>query len=58
MGEDVLKMFETVKEITLKMPNKHHILSNLELFGMENKNEIFIATDEPYGYITGTIVRE
>jgi len=58
MGEDVLKTFDEVREITLKMPNKHHILANLELFGMENKNEIFMATDEPYGYITGTIVRE
>ena len=58
MGEDVLKEFEEVKDITLKMPNKHHILANLEPFGMDNKNEIFIATDEPYGYITGTVVRE
>ena len=58
MGENVLSAFEAVKEITLKMPNKHHILFNLEPFGMDNRNEIFIATDEPYGYITGTVVRE
>jgi urate oxidase len=58
MGEDVLKAFDEVKEITLRMPNKHHILANLEPFGMDNKNEIFIATDEPYGYITGTVTRE
>ena len=58
MGEDVLKTFDAVKEITLKMPNKHHILANLEPFGMGNKNDIFIATDEPYGYITGTVVRQ
>jgi urate oxidase len=58
MGEDVLNGFREVKEITLKMPNKHHILANLEPFGMDNKNEIFIATDEPYGYITGTVTRD
>ena len=58
MGEEVLRRFDAVKEISLKMPNKHHIPFNLEQFGMENNNEIFIATDEPYGYITGTIVRE
>ena len=58
MGEDVLKEFTDVKEITIKMPNKHHLLANLEPFAMENKNEIFIATDEPYGFITGTITRE
>ena len=57
MGEAVLKENGLVKEISLIMPNKHHILFNLEQFGMENKNEIFIATDEPYGYITGTLRR-
>lgn len=57
MGEEVLKANSQVKEINLAMPNKHHILFNLEQFGMENKNEIFIATDEPYGYITGKVVR-
>jgi len=58
MGEAVLKACAEVKEISLVMPNKHHILFNLEQFGMENKNEIFVATDEPYGYITGTLRRD
>ncbi|MFC0181359.1 urate oxidase [Pseudarcicella hirudinis] len=58
MGEKVLENYETVKEISLKMPNKHHILFNLEQFGIPNRNEIFIATDEPYGYITGTVIRD
>ena len=57
MGEAVLKKFDEVQEISLKMPNKHHIPFNLDPFGMENNNEIFIATDEPYGYITGTVTR-
>ena len=57
MGEAVLQENDIVKEIHLKMPNKHHILYNLQQFGMDNKNEIFIATDEPYGYITGTVTR-
>jgi urate oxidase len=54
----VLNSFSAIKAITLKMPNKHHIPANLEPFGMDNKNEIFIATDEPYGYITGTVTRD
>ena len=58
MGEEVLKQHEDVEEISLIMPNKHHILFNLDQFGMENKNEIFMATNEPFGYITGTITRE
>jgi len=57
MGDAVLNTFPDITEITLKMPNKHHILFNLQQFGMENHNEIFVATDEPYGYITGTLVR-
>ena len=58
MGEAVLGAFPLVKEITLQMPNKHHILFNMQPFGLENNNEIFIATDEPYGYITGTMSRD
>jgi urate oxidase len=58
MGTAVLEKHETVNEISLIMPNKHHIPFNLEPFGMDNKNEIFIATDEPYGYITGTVARD
>ena len=58
MGEDILKKYAQVDEISLIMPNKHHILFNLVQFGIENNNEIFIATDEPFGYITGTVARE
>ena len=58
MGKEVLEKFDAVKEISLVMPNKHHILFNLQQFGMENKNEVFVATDEPFGYITGTVTRE
>lgn len=58
MGSAVLEENDVVSEISLIMPNKHHIPFNLDQFGMDNKNEIFIATDEPYGYITGTVTRE
>ena len=58
MGEKVLQGNDPVKKISFIMPNKHHLLFNLEQFGIENNNEVFIATDEPYGYITGTVTRE
>lgn len=58
MGEAVLNQHDSVKEISFIMPNKHHIPFNLEPFGMSNDNDIFIATDEPYGYITGTVTRD
>lgn len=57
MGEAVLEQDASIVETSLIMPNKHHILFNMQPFGMENKNEVFMATDEPFGYITGTVKR-
>jgi len=58
MGKAVLEAHPEVKEIHLEMPNKHHIPFNLEQFNIEHKNEIFVATDEPYGLIVATVTRE
>lgn len=57
IGEKILEETAEVKEISLIMPNKHHIPFNLEPFGQPNTNEVFVATDAPFGYITGTVVR-
>ncbi|MGH9316028.1 MAG: factor-independent urate hydroxylase [Thermoanaerobaculia bacterium] len=57
MGEAVLERYAEVLEIRLSMPNKHHLPVDLSPFGLENDNEIFVATDEPYGLIEGTIRR-
>ena len=35
------------------MPNLHRIPFNLEPFGLKFENDIFVATDEPYGLIKG-----
>ena len=40
------------------MPNKHHLLVNLTPFGLDNPNEVFVGTDEPYGLIEGTVRRQ
>jgi len=56
MGEAALEIAE-VEEIHLSMPNKHHIPVDLTPFGLENRNEIFVATVEPYGLIEGTLRR-
>jgi len=58
MGKSVLEAYAGISEIHLQMPNKHHIPFNLEQFDIQNENEIFIATDEPYGLITATVTRE
>ncbi len=57
MGQGALGACPAVTEITLTMPNKHHILADLSPFGRENENEVFVVTDEPYGYITATLAR-
>jgi urate oxidase len=56
MGEAVLETLD-VEEIHLSMPNKHHIPVDLTPFGLENRNEIFVATVEPYGLIEATLRR-
>ena len=35
------------------LPNKHHNLVDLVAFGLENPGEVFIATQDPFGLITG-----
>ena len=45
------------QSITLVMPNRHHLPIDLTRFGMENRNEIFVATEEPHGLIEATLSR-
>jgi urate oxidase len=58
MGEVVLNECADIVEIRLSMPNKHHLLVDLGPFGLENENEIFVATSEPYGLISAVLRRE
>jgi urate oxidase len=57
MGNAMLAACADVVEVTLRLPNRHHILVNLEPFGMDNPNDVFVATDEPYGLIEATVRR-
>jgi urate oxidase len=57
MGEAVLQTHPEISKIRFSLPNKHHLLYDLARFGMENDNEIFHATNEPYGLIEGTVER-
>jgi urate oxidase len=57
MGQSVLDAVELVESITLVMPNKHHLPVDLTRFGLENHNQLFVATDEPYGRIEATLTR-
>ncbi|MDD5140213.1 MAG: urate oxidase [Verrucomicrobiales bacterium] len=57
MGVAALKAAPEIAKVHLAMPNKHCLLVNLAPFGLENKNELFVPTDEPHGQIEGTISR-
>jgi urate oxidase len=57
MGQSVLDTVEDVSRIRLVMPNKHHLPIDLARLGLENRNEIFVPTDEPHGLIEATLVR-
>jgi urate oxidase len=57
MAEAALGACADVDEITLTLPNRHHLLVDLEPFGLDNPNEVFVATDQPFGLIEATIRR-
>jgi urate oxidase len=57
MGQAALGVTTDVTEITLTLPNRHHLLIDLEPFGLENPNEVFVATEQPFGLIEATIRR-
>jgi urate oxidase len=57
MGKAVLERFSAIEKIHFSFPNRHHILYNLERFGMENDKEIFHGDPEPYGLIEGWVER-
>ncbi len=57
MGEAALAACSDITEISLSLPNRHHVLVDLQPFGLDNPNEIFVATDQPFGLIEATVRR-
>jgi urate oxidase len=57
MGEAALAAVPEISEISMACPNMHFILMNLSAFGLDNKNEVFLPTDEPHGQIECTVGR-
>ena len=57
MGRAVLDNVPDVADIHIVMPNRHHLPIDLTRFGLENRNEIFVATQEPFGLIQATVRR-
>jgi len=57
MAEAALDVCADITEITISLPNRHHLLVDLKPFGLDNPNEVFVATDQPYGLIEATVRR-
>lgn len=57
MAEAALAACADITEITVSLPNRHHLLVDLKPFGLDNPNEVFVATDQPYGLIEATVKR-
>jgi urate oxidase len=58
MGKAALEVRPELAEIRLAMPNKHHFVVDLSAFDLRNENEVFYASDRPYGLIEGTVTRD
>jgi urate oxidase len=57
MATAALEACADVTEITISLPNRHHLLVDLKPFGLDNPNEVFVPTEEPYGLIEATVRR-
>lgn len=58
MAQAILERHEEVDEVRMALPNLHHWLVDLRPFGLDNDNEVFVATTEPHGLIEATVTRD
>ena len=57
MGQAALAHTDIIDEVYMLMPNKHNLLIDMNRFGSDNPNHIFVPTDEPHGTIEATVQR-
>lgn len=57
MGEAVLEAVPEITEISLRLPNQHHLPFDLTRFGLEWEGTVFQPVSEPYGDIYLTVTR-
>lgn len=57
MGTAVLGAAPNIEEVTLSMPNLHHVAVDLAYCGIQNDGQVFVVTDKPSGRIEGTVRR-
>ena len=57
MGGAALAAVPQIIDVTMACPNKHYLLVNLKPFQLDNRNQVFLPTDEPHGQIECTVGR-
>ena len=57
MGTAALEACANIDEVTLSMPNLHHVAVDLSYCGIKNDGQVFVVTDKPSGRIEGTVRR-
>ena len=58
MADSVLAACPEIDEISLDMPNQHHLLADIAKMSLENANDIFVPSPEPFGVISATVRRD
>ncbi|MGH8164294.1 MAG: factor-independent urate hydroxylase [Rhodanobacteraceae bacterium] len=58
MAEAALAVCPEISRVDLSMPNKHFIPINLAPLGLENRNEVFVPMEEPFGLIEASVTRD
>ncbi|MFK7766620.1 MAG: factor-independent urate hydroxylase [Mariniblastus sp.] len=58
MADSVLAACPEIDEISMNMPNQHHLHADLEKLNLQNDNDIFVPSPEPFGVISATIRRD
>jgi urate oxidase len=58
MGVAVLDAHSAVSWIRFRLPNEHHIRSDLSPHGLDDPGVVFLVADRPYGVIEGVIARD
>nr|XP_033773095.1 uricase-like isoform X1 [Geotrypetes seraphini] len=53
-----LKRVPEIETIEIILPNKHYFTIDMSKFGLDNKDEVLLPSDNPFGNITGTVRRK
>ena len=57
IGRAIVERHAEVAEVTMTLPNLHHLLADVERFGRPNDRQVYVSTTEPHGLIQATVRR-